>query len=57
MNIDRAIEIIEGYIGIRGIWHQWDIDAIKTLYIYVCTAEHGKPTIQDSKNVGIDLSF
>jgi len=57
MNIDRAIEIIEGHIGIRGIWHQWDIDAIKTLYIYVCTAEHGKLTIQDSKNVGIDLSF
>ena len=56
MDISKAIDYIEGMVGIVGFWNEWPDSQIRILYIYICTDAHRKKfTIEDARRVGITL--
>ena len=57
MDRERAIDYIEGMTGAYGSFYQWEEDAIRELYIYVCTHRdsYNELTTDDAKRVGITL--
>lgn len=56
MDREKAIAYIEGMTGCyTAIWHEWPIEDIRKLYIFVCVSDHKKLTIDDAKRVGIEL--